>query len=79
MGIPERGVGCKKNLTGVSFIIPRRGSADFVLTWCVRCMSDFPLDNEKVIPDTPHYRLEREDHWMKTLHTKAPKGLNIND
>ena len=34
---------------------------------------------EKVIPNTPHYRLEREDHWIKTLHTKAPKCLNIND
>ena len=33
---------------------------------------------EKVIPNTPHYRLEREDYWIKTLNTKTPKGLNIN-
>ena len=34
---------------------------------------------EKVIPNTNNYRLEREDWWIKTLKTKTPKGLNIND
>ena len=34
---------------------------------------------EKVIPNTPHFRLEREEFWIKTLHTKAPYGLNIRD
>ena len=34
---------------------------------------------KKVFPNTPHYRLEREDYWIKTLHTKEPKGLNINN
>ena len=34
---------------------------------------------EKVIPNTNNYRLEREDWWIKTLKTKQPKGLNIND
>ena len=34
---------------------------------------------EKVFPNTPHFRLEREDYWIKTLHTKKPKGLNINN
>ena len=28
---------------------------------------------EKVIPNTPHYRLEKEDFWIKTVHTKKPK------
>jgi hypothetical protein len=31
---------------------------------------------EKVIPNTVNYRLEREDHWIKTPGTKAPLGLN---
>ena len=34
---------------------------------------------EKVFPNTPHYRLEREDFWIETLNTKKPKGLNINN
>ena len=34
---------------------------------------------EKVFPNTPQYRLEREDFWIKTLNTKKPKGLNINN
>ena len=34
---------------------------------------------EKVFPNTPQYRLEREDYWIKTLNTKKPKGLNINN
>ena len=34
---------------------------------------------EKVFPNTPQYRLERVDFWIKTLHTKKPKGLIINN
>jgi hypothetical protein len=34
---------------------------------------------EKVTPNTPTYRLEREDHWIKKLATKIPLGLNKND
>jgi hypothetical protein len=28
----------------------------------------------KVIPNTVNYRLEREEHWIKTLGTKVPLG-----
>ena len=28
---------------------------------------------EKVFLNTPHYRLEREDFWIKTLRTKKQK------
>jgi hypothetical protein len=31
---------------------------------------------EKVSPNTPNYRLEREDMWIKRLSTKTPHGLN---
>ena len=34
---------------------------------------------EKVIPNTVNYRLEREEHWIKTLGTKIPSGLNKRD
>ena len=34
---------------------------------------------EKVFPNTPNYRLEREDFWIKKLETKSPLGLNKND
>ena len=34
---------------------------------------------EKVSPNTPNYRLEREDFWIKKLCTKTPLGLNKND
>ena len=34
---------------------------------------------EKVIPNTPQYRLEREDFWIRTLNTKNPLGLNKYD
>ena len=32
---------------------------------------------EKVIPCTTTYLLEREDHWIKTLDTKSPHGINL--
>ena len=34
---------------------------------------------EKVFPNTPQNRLEREDYWIKTLNTKKPRDLNINN
>ena len=34
---------------------------------------------EKVSPNTPNYRLEREDYWIRKLCTKTPIGLNKND
>ena len=34
---------------------------------------------EKVNPNTPNYRLEREDLWIRKLSTKVPNGLNKND
>jgi hypothetical protein len=34
---------------------------------------------EKVTPNTPSYRLEREEFWIKRLVTKFPHGLNKND
>jgi hypothetical protein len=34
---------------------------------------------EKVSPNTPNFRLEREDYWMKKLCTKTPSGLNKQD
>jgi hypothetical protein len=34
---------------------------------------------EKVTPNTPNYRLKREDHWIKKLVTKTPHGLNKHD
>jgi hypothetical protein len=34
---------------------------------------------EKVSPNTPTYRLEREDMWIRKLSTKVPNGLNKND
>ena len=33
---------------------------------------------EKVIPNTPHMRLQRENYWIQTLNTKTPRGLNKN-
>ena len=34
---------------------------------------------EKVSPNTPNYRLEREEFWIKRLSTKTPFGLNKID
>lgn len=34
---------------------------------------------EKVIPNLPQFRLEREDYWIKKMATKTPQGLNKND
>ena len=34
---------------------------------------------EKVKPNTPNFRLEREEMWIKKLATKVSKGLNKND
>ena len=35
----------------------------------------FNIVKEKVFPNTPLYRLERDDFWIKTLNTKKPKDL----
>jgi hypothetical protein len=34
---------------------------------------------EKVSPNTPNYRLERKELWIKKLSTKTPNGLNKQD
>ena len=34
---------------------------------------------EKVMPNSNRFLLEREDKWIKTLDTKEPFGLNINN
>ena len=34
---------------------------------------------EKVVPNTPNYRLEREEFWIKKYSTKTPFGLNKYD
>jgi hypothetical protein len=34
---------------------------------------------ERVSPNTPNYRLEREELWIKRLVTKTPHGLNKQD
>ena len=34
---------------------------------------------EKVTPNTDHYRLEREEYWIRKFITKKPFGLNILD
>jgi hypothetical protein len=34
---------------------------------------------EKVTPNHPQHRLEREDFWIKKMNTKTPKGPNKND
>ena len=33
---------------------------------------------EKVIPNTPQMRIQRENYWIQTLDTKTPRGLNKN-
>jgi hypothetical protein len=34
---------------------------------------------EKFMPNTPQFRLEGEDLWIRLLGTKSPYGLNKND
>ena len=33
---------------------------------------------EKVMPNTPNYRLEREEFWIRKLETQEPNGMNKN-
>ena len=33
---------------------------------------------EKVFPNTNEMRLRREEYWIRTLQSKAPKGFNRN-
>jgi hypothetical protein len=40
---------------------------------------DIFLFIKHVTPNTPNYRLEREDFWIKKLATKTHLGLNKND
>ena len=34
---------------------------------------------EKVMPNTPQFRLEREEMWIRLLETRVPYGLNKID
>jgi hypothetical protein len=34
---------------------------------------------ETVTPNTPSFRLEREEYWIKRFKTKTPYGLNKMD
>ena len=36
------------------------------------------MGKKKVFPNTNEMRLRREDYWIRTLQSKAPKGLNRN-
>ena len=48
-------------------------------TFSVQILENLPgngYQNGKVDSKTLKYRLEREDHWMKTLRTVYPYGLN---
>ena len=58
----------KKESTGVHFSTNSHTNSDLVIQVI-----------EKVFPNTPQMRLEREDYWIRTLNTKSPAGLNKND
>jgi hypothetical protein len=58
----------KKEVTGVHYSLPGHSHWNFKVQII-----------ERVTPNTPTYRLEREDHWIKKLATKIPLGLNKND
>jgi hypothetical protein len=58
----------KKEATGTHFSSPHHSHNDFKVQVI-----------EKVIPNTANYRLEREEHWIRTLGTKVPLGLNKKD
>ena len=58
----------KKEATGLHFSQPSHSHWNFKVQIV-----------EKVTPNTPSYRLEREEFWIKTLATKTPLGLNKND
>ena len=58
----------KKEVTGIHYSLPGHSHWNFKVQVI-----------EKVTPNTPNYRLEREDYWIKKLATKTPLGLNKND
>jgi hypothetical protein len=58
----------KKEVTGLHYALPGHSHWNFKVQVI-----------EKVTPNTPNYRLEREDFWIKKLATKTPFGLNKND
>jgi hypothetical protein len=58
----------KTEVTGIHYSLPGHSHWNFKVQVI-----------EKVLPNTPNYRLEREDFWIKKLATKTPLGLNKND
>ena len=58
----------KKEVTGIHYSLPGHSHWNFKVQII-----------EKVKPNTPTFRLEREDFWIKKLCTKTPVGLNKND
>jgi hypothetical protein len=58
----------KKEVTGIHYSLPGHSHLNFKVQII-----------EKVTPNTPTCRLEREDFWIKKLSTKIPLGLNKND
>ena len=58
----------KKEVTGLHYSLPGHSHWNFKVQII-----------EKVTPNTPTFRLEREDYWIKKLSTKTPLGLNKND
>jgi hypothetical protein len=60
--------------------IPQKGS-DRIILFIARAFTwDLKVQViEKVTPNTPSYRLEREELWIKRLATKFPHGLSKND
>ena len=61
-------IGKKKEATGTHFSTNNHNNSDFRVQVI-----------EKVIPNAPQMRLDREDFWIRTLNTKSPSGLNKND
>ena len=57
-----------KEATGAHFNLPGHSHADLSVHII-----------EKVTPNTKHFRLERESHWIRTLSTLTPNGLNTKE
>ena len=58
----------QKEVTGIHYNTPGHNHSNFQVQVI-----------EKVSPNTPNYRLEREEMWIKKLSTKNPHGLNKHD
>jgi hypothetical protein len=54
----------KKEATGQHYSLPSHSNWNLIIQV-----------TEKVTPNTPSYRLEREDFWIKKLVAKTPHGL----